>query len=506
MTTRHLTLLGSVGLIALALAAACSDTTAGQRGSDNPGGAAGESNADGGSKSSGGMGGDGSGGGNTTGGAESGGSNGNGGSSGGSDGTGGASGGSDGTGGASGGTGGGDNTGGSGGGSNGRPPFTGAFDCSAATGTIPALKLTPFASGLTEPVFMAPFPGVPGRFLIVEQGGLIKLFKDGSVASTPFLDLKSKTQHAPGGDERGVLSIAFHPNYAENGLFYVYHTASSSLMTGVSVGDSVIAEYKVNSQTADVADVASMRIVLTVPQPYANNKGVTIAFGGDGMLYVGLGDGGGPGDPYGNGQSLTTLLGKVLRIDVDARSSTNGQYGIPEGNLIEENPNALPEIWDLGLRNPYRWSFDGCTGDLFIADSGNSQQEEVNFEAAHTGHKNYGWKTMEGTLCYAPSSGCNVNGLTQPVTTYATATGAAVVGGYVYRGSAIPALRGHYFYADYIQSKIRSFRWDGSQAQDVTDRTADLVVGQYPSALAQDLAGEIYVINLGGTISRIDKE
>jgi glucose/arabinose dehydrogenase len=491
MTTRLLTLLGSVGLIALALAAACKDTTAGQRGENNLGGEAGSSNADGGSKSSGG-----SGGGNASGGSENSGG-GAGDSSGGGDS--GGTGGDSGTGGASGGTGG----AGTGGQPSIRPPFSDGFNCSAASGTMPALKTVPLASGLTQPVFMAPFPGSQNRFAVIEQAGLIKLVENGAVGPTPFLDLKSKTTHST-QDERGLLGIAFHPDYATNGLFYVYHTAASGLATGVALGDIVVAEYKVSSGSPDVADPGSMRLVLSVPhQQAANNNGGTIAFGGDGMLYVGLGDGGGQGDPYDNGQKLTTLLGKVLRIDVDGRGA--GQYGIPPGNLVASEPNALPEIWDFGLRNPYRWSIDGCTGELYIADSGHTQQEEINVEAPQTGHKNYGWKTMEGTECYSPATGCAQTGITLPVSTYSTTEGAAVVGGYVYRGS-IPALRGRYFYADYVQKKVRSLRWDGTQAQDVVDHSTDLGISQFPSSMAQDLAGEIYVITLDGVISRIDAE
>ncbi len=394
-----------------------------------------------------------------------------------------------------------------------RPPHTEGFDCTPAEGAVPPLKLTEFVSGFTRPVFMAPIPGAAGRFVVLEQDGLIKLVKaengQATVQSTPFLDLTSRTARPAQDDgdypydERGVLGIAFHPSFTQNATFYVYHTSSSSI-PNAGDRDSVLVEYKVSSANPDVADAGSARILATLPQPANNHKGGTIAFGADGYLYWGLGDGGGSNNQYGNARNLASPLAKMLRIDVDQRDA--GQYGIPPGNLKEVQPTAVPEAWAWGLRNPYRWSFDGCTGDLYLPDVGQGTLEEVNVEPRGVGHRDYGWDVMEGTGCFNPSTGCAETGLTLPVATFSNNGGSAVTGGYVYRGSAIPGLRGHYFYADYGSDRVWTFRWDGAAPQELTSRTGDLSWQVGTSAFAQDLAGEVYVVNIGGTVWRIDAE
>jgi glucose/arabinose dehydrogenase len=411
---------------------------------------------------------------------------------------------SSGTGGTS--TGGGNGTGGQGGAPTTLPtPNTENFDCSEAAGgapaVAPALQLTEVASGLSRPVFLTYAPGeTDERLFVVEQSGLIKIIEDGTVLDTPFLDATSQTTRG-GGDERGLLGLAFHPDYEENGLLYIYHTRGD--------GDSnqnVIAEYKV-SDDPNVVDPESRRDVLVIDDFANNHNGGTIAFGGDGFLYFGSGDGGGGGDPQDNGQNVGALLGKILRIDVDSRDS--GAYGIPPGNLKEENGNAAPEVWDYGLRNPYRFGFDGCTGDLYIGDVGQGTAEEINIEPPLSGHRNYGWSVTEGNDCYNASD-CDKSGITFPVTTRPTSSAGAILGGYVYRGANIPGLRGTYFYGELVTGDIYTLRWDGTTANDVQKASIGVDAALY--SFGQDGNGEIYVLESAGdtdgagTVYRIDPQ
>lgn len=432
---------------------------------------------------------------------------------------------------ATGGTGGDSTTGGTGGATGGqdagtggmtqgnvRPPHTDLFDCSPPSGTLPALNLEEFVTGFERPVAIAPIPGTTNRYVVLELAGHIKLVENATVADTDFLDLTSRTSRDNNDwDERGLLGIAFHPNFEDNGLFYVHHTASSSLAAeiggGADVGDTVVVEYKIDSQDERRADPQSARIVFTTSQPADNHNGGALAFGGDGMLYIALGDGGGADDQYGNGQNLSTPLGAILRIDVDGRAE--GQYSYPSGNLRDTVATAHPGIWDYGLRNPWRISFDGCTGNLYIADVGQDTWEEINVEPPGGGGRNYGWPFLEGDRCRGKSEDavsspdeCVPMGttpavpITLPVATYNRGGGGAVVGGYVYRGSALPALRGAYLFADYSQRRFWMLRWNGT-----TEEFAEIKIlpsmDQAINAFGQDANGELFVVSMDGVIYRL---
>src|SRR5690606_13651608 len=290
------------------------------------------------------------------------------------------------------------------------------------------------------------------------------------------------------GGEQGLLGLAFHPSYGGNGWFYVNYTDTN--------GDTRIERYQV---TADpyVADPASARLVLAIPQPFANHNGGMITFGPDGALYIATGDGGGSGDPGDNGQRLSSLLGKILRIDVD----TQEPYAIPTDNPFRNVTAARGEIWAYGLRNPWRFSFDFEADRLFIADVGQNSWEEINVVPASRAGVNYGWSIMEGRHCFN-ASGCNTTDMTLPVLEYPNGDeGCSVTGGYVYRGDAIPELRGHYFYSDFCGGWIRSFRVSGST---ITDEQ-EWDVGNIGMVLSfgEDAASELYVLTRGGAGGRV---
>ncbi len=334
--------------------------------------------------------------------------------------------------------------------------------------------------GVDQPTFVGNAGDGSGRLFIVEKTGRIQIFNKGQLAATPFLDISSLVDSS--ANERGLLSVAFHPDYKTNGLFYVYYTGEN--------GDVTIARYKVSS-SPDVADPQSARILLTVPHPRGNHNGGQLAFGPDGYLYAGLGDGGGGGDPDHNGQTPKTLLGKLLRIDVNS----GDPYGIPADNPFATNKQGAPEVWAYGLRNPWRFSFDSATGDLYIADVGQNLYEEVDVQPAKSpGGLNYGWNIMEATHCYSPSDGCNKNGLVLPVTEYTHGDdGCSISGGYVYRGKQFKELVGTYFFADYCSGKIWGMQANGSNSW----KTGELMKGVGGiSSFGQDEAGEIYVCDL----------
>jgi len=342
-------------------------------------------------------------------------------------------------------------------------------------------------SGLILPVHLAA-PEGDDRLFVIERRGTIVIVEADTVHATPFLDISSLT--ASGG-ERGLLGLAFHPAYASNGNFYVNYTDAS--------GNTRIVRYTVSGDP-NVADPASAQTVLGVDQPYANHNGGQVAFGPDGMLYVGMGDGGSAGDPLEHGQNRATLLGAMLRLDVDAGSP----YSIPADNPFVGVPGTAPEIWAFGLRNPWRFSFDRARGDLYIADVGQNAIEEISFQpAASTGGENYGWRVMEGSSCYSPSTGCDQTGLDLPVYEYDHDEGCSVTGGFVYRGAANPTLSGRYFFADFCDGWIRSFRMDGGRAVDVVDHTE--AFGQVPSvtSFGEDGHGELYVLSGTGIVYRV---
>jgi glucose/arabinose dehydrogenase len=370
--------------------------------------------------------------------------------------------------------------------------------------SVPALKLTQVVTGLDNPVYLTQPRTDDGRLFVVEQTGRIRLVVAGALVQAPFLDLSSKVQT---GGEKGLLGLAFHPDYAQNGRFFVFY---STLVNGALT--SRVAQYSVAGDNADQADPNSERVLLEVAKPQENHNGGDLVFGPDGFLYIGFGDGGGGGDQHGtigNGQNLDTYLGKILRIDVDGSSDT-AAYAVPPGNITD--PAARREIWSYGLRNPWRFSFDACTGDMYIADVGQGTLEEVDFEPANTSGRNYGWRLMEGTNCFNPASGCDASAqnLVLPVATYGRDAGQSITGGYVYRGQGIPTLRGTYLYADYQSAAFFALRMaGGALAQPPQDISDNLNPGRdvaQISSFGQDNAGELYVLSLSGSVFRIDAE
>jgi glucose/arabinose dehydrogenase len=355
-------------------------------------------------------------------------------------------------------------------------------------GMVP-VGLQDVASGLSVPLYLTAPAGDPTRLFIVEKGGAIRVVKDGALLPTPFLDLTGRVST---GGEQGLFGLAFDPAYADNGRFVVHYTDVG--------GNTVVSLFRVSADDADRADPASETIVLTAEQPFSNHNGGQILFGPDGMLYIGLGDGGSSGDPGGRGQALTDLLGSILRVDV--RTGTG--YTIPPDNPFLGRADARPEIWSFGLRNPWRFTFDPATGDLYIADVGQNAWEEVDVVpvAAGAGRgANFGWNVTEGRHCFAQAD-CDLTQFTLPVLEYGHGEGCSIAGGYVYRGAAIPALQGHYFYADYCQGWVRIFRLQDGQAVE-PQQWPTLAPGGAITSFGQDAAGELYVLSAEGRVSRI---
>jgi glucose/arabinose dehydrogenase len=348
------------------------------------------------------------------------------------------------------------------------------------------LKLDPFiTTGLSSPVFLTQ-PLNDGRIFVVEQPGRIRVVRNGVLQTTPFLDLSSRVLS---GGERGLLSVAFHPNYATNHYFYVYFTTQTN-------GDIRIERFTTMASNPEVADATTSKLILTIPhslQP--NHNGGLLSFGPDGMLYAGVGDGGGGGDPYQTGQDQNALLGSLLRLDI-----SGDPYTIPPNNPYVGQANKRGEIWAKGLRNPWRYAFDPPTGLLYIADVGQNAHEEVDVVQASQAGVNYGWSVMEGASCYGATT-CTQTGLTLPVLDYATHVSGtcSITGGYVYRGSAIPAIRGHYFYSDYCAGFLKSFRYSNGVAVDQKDW--GLTSGNVTS-FGTDFAGELYLLS-GNSILKI---
>jgi glucose/arabinose dehydrogenase len=367
------------------------------------------------------------------------------------------------------------------------PGASGTPGPTATAGEPPALRLSEVASGLDLPLFVAQAPGDASRLYVVEQGGRIRIVASGAVLGTPFLDVSERVACC---GERGLLGLAFHPGYADNGRFFVNYTNVD--------GDTELVELA-RSADPDVASPEPVRVFFTVDQPFANHNGGMLAFGPDGYLYVGLGDGGSAGDPQDNAQSLDTKLGKILRIDVDAYPTP------PPGNVA----GGDPDVWDWGLRNPWRFSFDRATGDLYIGDVGQNALEEIDVEPAGEGGRNYGWRIMEGDRCFRPPSGCDPTGLTPPVVSYDRDLGCSVTGGYVYRGGALPGLVGRYLYGDYCSNRVFSFRWSGGAAEAHVELTGDLDPEgriQGLTSFGEDAAGELYVVSRDGSVFRIEPE
>jgi uncharacterized protein (TIGR03437 family) len=348
----------------------------------------------------------------------------------------------------------------------------------------PDLRAVQIAGGINAPTDIQNAGDGSGRLFLVEQAGLIRILRNGSLLSQPFLDIRNRTKI---DSERGLLGLAFPPGFAQKQRFYVNYTDLN--------GDTVVAMYRV-SANPDLADAASETILLPIRQPFPNHNGGQVRFGPDGYLYIGMGDGGGAGDPNGNGQNPASLLGKLLRIDVE---SEPGRYRVPPDNPFVNTSGARPEIWAVGLRNPWRFSFDRANSDLYIADVGQDTWEEVDYAPASSrGGENYGWNAMEGLVCYR--SGCNMSGLSLPVAVYSHNGGdCSVTGGFVYRGLLSPGLRGAYLYGDYCTGRIRTLRREGQQW---IGGVALRVSGQL-TTFGEDEAGEIYVA-ASGNILRIE--
>ncbi|SET34824.1 hypothetical protein SAMN05216412_105120 [Nitrosospira multiformis] len=352
------------------------------------------------------------------------------------------------------------------------------------------------ANGLDRPLF-ATSPAGDSRLFIVEQGGLIKILQNGSVRPTPFLDLSGSVNTE---GERGLLGMAFDPNFASNRRFYVDYIDKTSLNT-------VVATYQVSATQPNVADITSRQTVLTVQQPEFNNhKAGWLGFrpGERGNLYIATGDGGLRDDPGNRAQNLSSNLGKILRVDVSSDRLPNDptQYGyaIPDGNITGGNP----EIYAYGLRNPFRNSFDRENGTFYIGDVGQNAREEIDIGAAGA---NYGWRRFEGTLVNFPNDP-QIPNHTPPIFEYNhTADGGSVIGGYVYRGSEIPGLEGTYFFADFVNDKVMSFRFTGSGITDLTDRTAELLsptgISGNITSFGEDASGNLYLVSLNGQVGRI---
>ncbi len=352
-------------------------------------------------------------------------------------------------------------------------------------------------SGFTRPVHVTHAGDGSGRLFVVEQDGRIIVVEDGAALNTPFLNIQNivrSSNDTNGGNEQGLLGVAFHPDYENNGYFYINYTTEA--FDSVTTGSTVVARYSVANNNPNLADPDSALILLTIEQPARNHNGGQLLFGPDGYLYIGVGDGGGSNDQFDQAQDKTTLLGTILRIDVN--NPTNGKnYGIPPGNPYVNEAGA-DEIWAIGLRNPWRFSFDQVTGDLYIGDVGQNAREEISYQAANTeGGLNFGWACREGTVD-GPKD-CTGT-FEAPIVDYPWDAGGAVTGGFVYRGSFYPALEGYYFYGDYGLGKIWSLRHNGTTWVSELELDETFAI----SAFGEDEAGELYVVDYSnGQIRRL---
>ncbi len=362
-----------------------------------------------------------------------------------------------------------------------------ALPACAAPAPAPAqatgIALKRVASGLSDPLYVTTPAGDP-RLFVVEQTGRIRILKAGRLLPGPFLDL---TDRVRSGGEQGLLSVAFHPRYAANGYLYVNYTDRQ--------GHTRIVRFTV-SRDPDRADPASAKEILMIEQPFSNHNGGLVMFGPDGMLYVGMGDGGSGGDPFGHGQNRATLLGKMLRLDVDH----GDPYAVPPDNPFVGRAGMRGEIWAYGLRNPWRFCFDPPTGLLYIADVGQNRWEEIDIAPSDRAGLDYGWNVMEGNHCFG-SNDCDRTGRVTPVVEYGHSDGCSITGGFVYRGKRMPDLVGHYFYTDYCDGWIRSFKYERGV---VTGHREWRKLGPGKvTSFGQDAAGELYLCSSDGTVHRL---
>ena len=372
------------------------------------------------------------------------------------------------------------------------------------------------ADGYKKPVFITSYPNNAKLLYIVEQAGLIKIINDGKKLSRPFFDINKRVvnPNRP-GDERGLLGFAFHPNHTNNGKFYINYMDND--------GNTIVSEFSTNSELR--ANHKSERIILKLKQPYGNHNGGDIQFGPDGYLYISIGDGGKAGDPLNAGQDLSSLFGKIIRIDIEQKP-----YGIPKSNPFFGQKDKREEIWAWGLRNVWRFSFDKQTGDKYLADVGQNKWEEVNFEPASSkGGLNYGWRIMEANHCYDPKENCPTEGLIKPIIEYPNdanhpafafriieelsfsetdVEGCSVTGGYVYRGQKIKSMQGQYIFGDYCSGNIWTLKVVNGKAINFKNRTEEINIGggeftTYISSFGQDSDGEIYIIDYNGGIYKL---
>jgi glucose/arabinose dehydrogenase len=365
----------------------------------------------------------------------------------------------------------------------------------------PSILLTPVTTATDRPIYITHAGDGSGRVFIVERAGRVRIWQNGALHATPFLDIGDRVSV---DGECGLLSIAFPPDYAtaDPGYFFVFYSSKAELAPPPNAAepndgcDSVVARFRVTANP-NVADAGSEDQILVRSQPQMNHHGGQLQFGPDGYLYISLGDGGGGGDPLNAGQRIDTWLGKILRVQVGA----TGDYTVPADNPFVGQPGALAEIWALGLRNPWRFSFDRTAGHLFVADVGQNAYEEVNYQpVSSSGGENYGWRIMEGTHCHQPPTGCGITGLTLPIHEYGRSQGdRSVTGGYVYRGGAYPELAGIYFFGDFASGRIFGLRRDGAGWANHTFLKSNLKIASF----GEDEAGNVYVADLTGGVHRI---
>lgn len=370
------------------------------------------------------------------------------------------------------------------------PPSADAVSVAYAPAGPLKLGFVEVASGLAFPTFLASPPGSADIY-VVEQPGRVRKLADG-VPQAPTLDISARVGR---GGERGMLSLAFDPRFAANGHVFVYFTDPG--------GDIAVERFTFplpGAMQPPVAPESTAVRVITIPHAtFANHNGGQLQFGPDGMLYLGTGDGGGGGDPLGSGQNLNTLLGKIVRIDV-----TSLPYRVPADNPFIGQPGKRPEIWAYGVRNPWRFSFDGATRSLYIADVGQGSREEVNVASADTGGLNYGWNRWEGRICYPPGATCSGAGITLPLVDYDHGNGCAITGGYVYRGAALPEVVGRYFYSDFCGGWLRSFLDLGGAASEQVD-WAIRSIGNIQS-FGEDSRKELYALTSSGKVYRLVRQ
>jgi glucose/arabinose dehydrogenase len=345
----------------------------------------------------------------------------------------------------------------------------------------PVIGLEPWLTGFENPTYLtfaSPTPPWDGRLFITEKAGRILMVQDGAVQAAPFLDIADRVGSS--SSEQGLLSVAFPPDFDTSGAFYVNYTDRR--------GNTVVSRFRLMETDPPQGDPVSEQKLLEIPQPAANHNGGQLQFGPDGYLYIGTGDGGRAGDPWNNAQNPQALLGKMLRIDVAGRD----EYRIPSDNPFLDWPDVRSEIWALGLRNPWRFSFDRASGDLYIADVGQNAYEEIDFQPAQsTGGENYGWNIVEGNHCFKPADDCDSTGLIPPVAEYDHSLGCSITGGYVYRGARYPSLSGLYLFGDYCSGRI----WGLGRAASGEWKMALLLDTDIAiSSFGEDAAGELYVL------------